>query len=186
MKPFFQLLADFKQAAQGMRKLQSRLPAIIGNEAVKQVRNNFKIQGYFVSGTWKKREAVTNRAYSYNRRKGSRTKTGRISKAKNQYKGSVYNASSPLLLQTRNLFRSIRYTPKGARSVFIGTDLALIVYAQKMNEGGPGTWGKHAKTDTSPRKFMPVKNETLPPQIYKAIVKKYENERDKVMRLFKR
>jgi len=45
-KSLSQLLADWRKAQIDMQKLQSDLPRITGNESVKVIKDNFKLQGY--------------------------------------------------------------------------------------------------------------------------------------------
>ena len=145
------------------------LPKIIGIESVKVVKDNFKVQGYDnglgVQG-WPQRSAKTNKAYSLGRTKG---KQGR-------YKGSVYQATNPLLLQTRNLYNSVKYGFAG-KTVNIGVDTGLIPYAKAMNEGGRGI---------PARKYIPANGEPPNVKILKKIYGKIDRHRDKIMQNFKK
>jgi hypothetical protein len=170
MKTLAQLLADMKAARAAMKALQDKLPRIIGNESVKVIKDNFRLQGYD-SGTgvtpWKQRSQATNTRYD--KRYG--------------VKASVYQSSNQLLKQTGVLYNAIQYKVQG-KLVFIGVDLGVVPYAQKMNDGGPGKWGKNA-TQTPARKYMPAKNEPPNAKMLKRIIKKVESERDKALSNFK-
>ena len=171
MKTIAQLLSDFKTAKEGVRKLQADIPRIIGVESVKAIKQNFRAQSYD-SGTgttpWKERSADTNKRYD--KRYG--------------VKGSVYQSSNPLLKQSGVLYNSVQYKVQG-RLVFVGVDLGAVPYAQKMNDGGPGKWGKNA-TNTPARKYMPADGEPPNVKILKAVVKKVNSERNKIMAPFKK
>lgn len=187
-KSMQQLLTDFRKATDGVVALKASMPRMIGVEAVKVVKMNFRLQGYDDGNgvtPWKERAAVTNFAYDYNRTKSFRTATGRKSSAKNPYKGSVVSSKNPILEQTRNLYNALDYFVSG-RNVTIGVDLQIVPYAQKMNEGGPGKWGGKANTNTPARPFMPKPNEPPNPKILSAVEKKLKFEQDKVMREFKK
>lgn len=211
------LLRDFRSAKDSMAQLQGKMTRIIGEEAVKVVKQNFDLQGYDTGQgihAWPKRHDVTNQAYDHSRennatrihvsnliKKGTTvgkrsrvirgksymsTPTGRISRATNKtYKGSTYHGSNPLLLQTRTLYRSITYFPHG-KGVTIGVDPGLVIYAQKMNEGGAGKWGKVAKTNTPARQYMPRPGQPPNPKILRAITSKVKYEQDKAMAAFKK
>lgn len=201
-----QLVADHRKMVAELTALQKQLPRIIGTEAVRAVKQNFQLQGYD-TGTnfhkWPKRSDATNWAYDYNRNPNAQrirvTKSGRVirgakvfltssgrkSKAKNRYKGSTYQSSNPLLLQTRTLFRGITYFP-GPNKVTIGVDPNLIIYAQKMNEGGPGKWGKKAKTNTPARQFMPRPGQPANPKIMRWAWNKVKYEQEKIMMPFRK
>lgn len=162
MKSLSQLLSDWRQSRQAMEKLTNDLPRIIGTSAVRVVKENFKLQGYD-SGTgvngWEARNPKTDKAYD--KRHG--------------VKGSVYQSSNPLLMQTRNLYNSIKYSIIN-KTVIIGVDLTLVPYAKRMNEGGNGI---------PPRKYIPGTGESPNPKILKAIYKKVDSERDKALNTFK-
>jgi hypothetical protein len=171
MKSLRQLVNDWKIARGALDKLQKDLPRIIGNESARAVKENFKLQGYD-SGTgvksWPARSEATNK--SYNRRSG--------------VKGTVYNSASPILEQTKNLFNAVKYKASGNR-VDIGVDTGLVPYAEKMNTGGPGKWGKNA-THTPARQFTPGPGDPPNAKMLKAIVKKVNSQRDKALKDFKR
>jgi phage gpG-like protein len=170
MRTLGQLINDWKISRGALKKLEERTPSIIGNEAVRAIKNNFRIQGYD-SGTgvtaWKPRSPETNKRYD--------KRTG--------VKGSVYQSSNPLLKQTGSLYNSVKYKVNG-NLVFVGVDLGLVPYAQKMNEGGPGKWGKNS-TNTPARPFMPKNNEPPNPKILKAVFNKIKSEREKALQNFK-
>lgn len=172
MKTISELLADWRSSSNQMKKVTDSLPRIIGNVAVREVKRNFTIQGYD-SGTgvdaWQPRKAVTNAAYD--KRSG--------------VKGSVYNSSSPILMQTRNLYNAVKYIVTG-KVVTIGVDLTLVPYGEKMNEGGPGKWGKNATTNTPARKYMPTPSEPPNAKILLGVRKKLQFEIDNALNPFKK
>lgn len=171
MKDLQHLLSDWRIARNNMQRLQDNLPRIIGNESVKVVKDNFKLQGYD-SGTgvksWPARSRTTNDRYD--KRYG--------------VKGSVYQSGNPLLTQTKDLYNAVRYYLQ-SKSVTVGVDLILVPYAEKMNDGGTGTWGKNT-TKTPARKFIPGPNEQPNVKILKRVQKKVESERDKALKPFKK
>lgn len=194
-------MQDFRSARNKTEKLQNALPQIIGVEAVKVVRENFDKQGYDtgVSFTpWAKRADVTNWAYDYNRvsnawtvKSGGKgkgkfvTASGRKSKAKNRYKGSVVSSLNDILMQTRTLYRSIDKFISGKR-VTVGVDPTLVIYAQKMNEGGKGRWGRKATTNTPARQFMPRPNDKPNPKILARVKEKVRFEQWNAMQAFRK
>src|ERR1035437_574899 len=122
MQSIAALQAKFKQATADIEKLvASDLPRIIGVEAVRQVKSNFIKQGY-EGGAWKARADATNRAYDRGKKPGDKYRSGK----NKTFKGSVFRSGNPLLLQTRKLYRSIKYTIKG-QTIFIGSDM---IYAE--------------------------------------------------------
>jgi hypothetical protein len=157
MKSLSQLQSDFATARRQMEDLNTKIPRIMGTSAVKVVKENFKLQGYD-SGAgirkWDKRDPETDKAYD---RRG-------------KLKGSVYSSSNPLLLQTRNLYNSIKYLVTG-KSVRIGVDLNLIPYAEAMN-----------KT----RQYIPKENEGPNIKILEHIKKKILSERNRIMKIFEK
>lgn len=163
------LLSAFKAAKQAIIKLQEDIPRIIGNESVRVIKENFRLQGYD-SGTgvapWKPRSVATD--LRYDKRYG--------------VKASVYQSSNPILKQTGSLFNSVQYKVKG-KSVFVGVDLGLVPYAKKMNDGGPGKWGKNA-TNTPRRQFMPENNGKPNAKMLKAALKKIQSQRDRALKAF--
>jgi len=171
MKSLSQLLTDWRNARTNMEKLQGNIPKIIGNESVKIVKDNFKLQAYD-SGTgvtnWPARSPATN--LRYDKRQG--------------VKGAVYQSSNPLLTQTRNLYNAVKYSITG-KSVTVGVDLTLIPYAEKMNKGGAGKWGNN-ETKTPARKFIPGPDEQPNMKILKRVKKKVVSERNKALKEFKK
>ena len=148
------------------------MPRIMGSECVKVVKQNFRLQGYD-SGqgvdTWKSRDPKTDAAYDKGKTKGKDGKLSKYRSGKNKnYKGSVYQSSNPLLLQTRNLFNSVKSVIIG-KTVNIGVDLGLIPYAQKMNEQ---------------RKFIPTDHANK--KMMDAIAKKVNSERNKALKDFQK
>lgn len=163
MKSLNELLADWRKSRVEMEKLNTDLPRIIGTVAVKLVKENFKLSGYD-SGTgvkgWEGRSVKTNKAYD--KRRG--------------VKGSVYQSSNPLLMQTRNLYNSVKYGAQG-KVVTIGVDTGLIPYAKRMNEGGGGI---------PARKYIPANGEQPNIKILKKVYRKIDSSRDKIMQNFKK
>jgi hypothetical protein len=159
MKSMGDLIRDWNGTNKRINMLMNdKLPRIIGNEAVRAVRQNFISQGYdsgIGKESWPARADKTNKAYD---RRGI-------------LKGSVYRSGNPLLLQTRNLYNAVQYKIIG-KLVIIGVDETLIPYAKRMNEGGGGV---------PPRKFMPEPDEPPNMKILKAIKKKYESELNNAM-----
>ena len=153
MKSLSEALADFRTAKKAHDKLVQNLPRIIGFESVKVVKENFKLQGYDsgagVNG-WPKRKPKTDKSYD---------KRGKL-------KGSVYNSSNPLLMQTRNLYNSVNYFTR-AKQVLIGVDLNLIPYAQKMNEQ---------------RQYMPQPSESANAKIIARVLNKINFEQEKILK----
>lgn len=158
MKSIQDLLNDFSKAKEAMEKLHTTsLPKIIGNEAVKVVKDNFKLHGYDNGQgvtLWDERLPATNKAYD--KRHG--------------VKGSVYNSSNPLLMQTRNLFNGVKYLATNG-VINIGVNLSIIPYAEYVNQT---------------RKYMPAGEEPPNAKILKGIEKKYLSEREKIMGVFKK
>jgi phage gpG-like protein len=153
-----------------MQLVEAKAPRIIGNEAVRLVKENFRIEAYD-SGSgvtkWPPRKASTNNRYD--------KRTG--------VKGSVFNSDKKLLDQTGNLKDSIHYElkPKG---VLIGSDLTIIPYAQIHNEGGNGmAWGR-VPFKMPERKYMPAPNEPPNPKMLKAITAKIDYEIRGAMKAF--
>lgn len=170
-KSIAQLIADMKAARAAMKKLADDTPRIIGNTAVRVIKDNFRLQGYDSGSgvsSWKQRSQETNNRY--NKRYG--------------VKASVYQSSNPLLTQTKDLYNSIQYKVQG-KLVFVGVDLGQIPYAKKMNDGGPGKWGKN-DTHTPARKYMPANGEPPNVKMLKQITKKVQSERDRALIEFKR
>lgn len=170
MKTINQLIADWKVTRGALKQLEANTPRIFGAESVKVIRQNFSLQGYDTGAgvtSWKPRSVDTN--LRYDKRSG--------------VKGSVYQSSNQLLKQTGNLYNAIQYKIKG-KLIFVGVDASTIPYAQKMNEGGPGKWGKNA-TDTPARQYLPKKSEGPNAKILKAVLKKLTSERQKALKNFK-
>lgn len=156
-----------------MEKLVQDMPRMMGAEAVKVVKDNFRIQGYD-SGVgvtpWEPRHDVTNKLYD----------------RRVWVKGSVYSSTRQLLLQTMTLFNAIKYEA-GTGRVTIGVDDSLVPYGKWMNEGNTGSLGPHhIPTHTPARKFMPTPNEPPNIKILKAVEKKVAYERDQALKLFKK
>jgi hypothetical protein len=192
-KSLFDLINDIRRKSAAIKTMQENAPRTIGVESVRILKQNFQKQGYD-SGTgvkmWAKRAKVTDTAYSYNRNASYRTpKLGKKSKYKNPYKGSVVNASRPILTQTGNLRDSINFNVSGksviigvfARTVTInGKTKDSLVYAKKINEGGSGKWG-HASTHTPARQYMPRPEDGPNKKIIDASIKKIDYEVSKIM-----
>ena len=194
MADLLDLLGDLEHQELALRKLENDFPMIIGVECTKQIRNNFKIQGYYVSGQWQHRAASTNFLYDYNRTSAYRTPVlGKVSKHRNPYKGSVVSSRRPILTQTGNLRDSITYKVQGtgveigvfSRTVNIDGKLhEALSYCKLLNEGGSmQAWNHSAKMPR--RQFMPFPNDNPSPQMLAAIEKKYIYEQDKIFHKWK-
>ena len=171
MKSMSDLVNDFRAANAAYAKLTDDLPRIIGHEAVKVVKDNFRLQGYD-SGSgviaWPKRLPSTNKRYD----------------KRYSVKGTVFNSASKILVQTGNLKNAVKYFA-ASHSVTIGVDLSLIPYAKIHNEGGTGlAWGKYS-FKMPQRKFMPSPSEPPNIKILKAVLKKVTYERNEIMKKFK-
>jgi hypothetical protein len=92
------------------------------------------------------------------------------------YKGSVYSSQNPLLYQTGVLYRGIKYVINGS-NVSVGVDFGLIPYAQTMNAGS-------LSRNIPARQYLPVGQPNL--KIINAVLKKFDYERDRIMKKFKR
>lgn len=195
MKNLLDLIFDVRKKSAALKQLEENMPRIIGVESVKIIKNNFKLQGYEISGTWAKRKQVTNTAYDYNRTQNYRTpKLGKRSRYKNPYKGSVVSSRRPINLQTGNLRDSITFEVSG-KIVTIGVFPNFIkagalkashTYAKKINEGGSGSWGRYAKTHTVSRQFMPRPGQPPTKKMVEMYKKKYSSELDKIMDQWKK
>lgn len=174
MKRLTDLLADFRGSKAQLEKLVADLPRIGGAEAVKVVKDNFRLQGYD-SGSgvtkWPERSAATQALYD----------------KRVWVKGSVYSSTRRLLEQTMALLNAIKYDEQG-RKVRIGVDLSLVPYAQYMNEGvKDGSLGPHhIHTETPARQYMPLPGEPANPKIMKGIYAKVQYEADKALKVFKK
>jgi hypothetical protein len=179
VKPLSQLLTDWRNSRIALQKLDNDIPRIIGNEAVRAIKSNFKIQGYDngrgVRG-WVHRAAKTDKSYDRGKNQTSsgpsRYRTGKNS----TYKGSVFSSSNPLEVQTHNLLNSVKYKAFGRR-VFIGVDTGLVPYAKIQNEGGRGI---------PARQYMPKPSDPPNPKMLKQIDRKIVSQREKALALFKR
>jgi hypothetical protein len=190
MKNLLDLINDIRKKQAAMKQLEKDLPRIIGAECVRQIKANFVASN---PAGWAARKAVTNKAYTYGRKKRV-NKKGETFGNKSQYYGSVYNANSPILKQTGNLRDAIMYQVTG-KTVEIGVfpnspkkDKAgqeAHTYAKHLNEGGPGHWGKNA-TNTPARPFMPKPGEPPTPKMLSGIEKKYRYELNKFMEDWKK
>jgi hypothetical protein len=193
-KNLLDLISDIRAKQAAMKKLQQDMPRIIGVESVRILKDNFKKGGYDSGAgftAWKKRSEDTNTAYDYNRTSAYRTpKLHKKSRYKNPYKGSVVSSKHPILVQTGNLRDALTYQING-KTVRIGVMPNIAkkkgalkdahTYAEMMNEGGTGKWGKHS-TSVPRRQFMPRPSDGPNPKILSAIKKKYESELDKFMK----
>lgn len=168
-KSLHQLISDIRNAGDNVEKLQRDIPRIFGNESVKVIKENFKLEGYD-SGTgvqkWAVRSPYTNK--SYDKRHG--------------VKGSVYQSGNPIMSQTLNLYNNTKYYLQ-SKAVVVGYDLTLVPYAKKMNDGGKGTWGKN-NTDTPARPILSTDKPNI--KILKRVLSKVEKERNNAMNLFKK
>ena len=180
MKSLRELVNDWNGTTKRVNNLITKdLPRIIGNEAVRAVKQNFKLQGYD-SGMgvteWPKRDPKTDKAYDRGKTTNKRGKQSKYRRNPGVYKGSVFSSQNPILEQTRTLYNGIKYVING-KSVIIGVDLGLIPYAKIQNEGGRGI---------PERQYQPKPEEPPNEKILKAIQKKYEFEREKAMKGFKK
>jgi phage gpG-like protein len=128
MKSISDLCRDFDKAKRNLQTLNNDVPRIIGVIAVKTTRDNFNKQGFdsgFGVSQWQKRSPNTDKSYSQGRKK----------KGKSRYKGSVFSASNPILVQTGNLKNGVTYKVSG-KTVYVGVNLKLVPYAKIHNEGG--------------------------------------------------
>jgi hypothetical protein len=190
MRPFSELVQGFSKKAKAIKQLETEFPKAIGVETVKLLKNNFKIQGYFVPGSWVRRSKATDTVYEYNRTAEYRTpKLHKVSKHKNPYKGSVVHANRPIMVQTGNLRDSLSYNAEGKsvtigvfrRTVMIGgKEHDALSYAKALNEGDTHMWGKHS-VNLPARKFIPKPNEGPNGIIWAMIHKKYKFELNKIM-----
>lgn len=176
MESLEKLLADFKQARADHAKMMESAPRIIGVESVRIIHQNFALQGYD-SGNgvekWQPRKVSTNMAYGGTFTHGVSRVTS--TKRAKQYKGSVFNAANPILIQTRNLYNSIQYKIAGGY-VFVGVNLSIVPYAKAHN------LGLHHEPK---RKFMPDTSEGINPKMIKAVQRKLKFETDGIMKRFK-
>lgn len=171
-KPLSQLLADWRLTKDNMEKIARNLPRIIGTEAVRVIKDNFRLGGYDDGNSvqkWEPRNDRTNNRYD--KRYG--------------VKGSVANSDNKVLEQSGDLRDSVGYQAEG-KLVKIGVDLLLIPYAEIHNAGLIGkAWGKYA-FKMPKRKYMPEESEGPNKKIMAAIEKKLNFEIMRAMRLFKR
>ena len=195
MADLLDLINDLNKHEQALRKLDIDLPMIIGVECIKQIRNNFKIQGYYSPGAWKGRSDVTNMLYDYNRTSAYRTPVlGKVSKHRNPYKGSVVSSKRPILTQTGNLRDSVTYKVMGqgveigvfTRTVMIdGKAQDSLSYAKIHNEGlNFKMFGKTERTMPR-RQFMPRPDQGPSEQMLTAINAKYKQKLDYILRQWK-
>lgn len=179
MQSLTQLLADWRRSRAALEKLNSDIPRIIGNEAVRAIKQNFRIQGYDtgrgVRG-WVHRAAKTDKSYDRGKTQTANGPSKHRTGKNGTYKGSVFSSANPLEVQTHNLVNSIKYKAFG-KGVFIGVDTGLVPYAKIQNEGGRGNPG---------RQYMPKPNEPPNVKMLKQIDKKIVSEREKALAIFKR
>lgn len=167
MKNLNDMIKDFTAATSGLEKLTDNSPRIFGTLAVKNIKRNFGWQSYYDGlnyTTWQARKASTQIAYSQNRGKGGNSR----------YKGSVFNASNPILQQTRNLYNALQFEVRSGKKVFIGVNLDLVPYAIAHNEG---------LNHQPKRQFMPVNDANL--GMIKEYNEKVQVEKDKIFRNFR-
>jgi phage gpG-like protein len=134
MKNLSDLKKDFNQIVKNYNSDAGKLPRIVGDIAVKTIRENFLYQRFDEPGgtKWKDRTPGTDKSYTQGRGKGGKSK----------YKRSVFNASNPILIQTGNLRSGIKYIVQGNK-IDIGVNLNIVPYAKIHNEGGRiMAWGK--------------------------------------------
>lgn len=146
------------------------LPRMVGREAVTVVRENFLLQGYDDGRSftmWPSRDENTNKRYD--KRYG--------------VKGSVFSSSNAVLHQTGNLENSIDYKVVDQKTVFIGSNLAVIPYAKIHNEGGRGTAYGHPFV-MKQRKYMPLPGDRPNQKILNAVHEKLKYETAAAMKTF--
>lgn len=199
MKSINDLLRDYRTAQAGLEKTMRDIPRILGAEAVRIVKDNFRLQGYDTGSgvtAWPQRKRSTNK--KYDSRSGS--------------KGSVVNSGNKILDQTGHLKDSIHYEVSGDNAT-IGVDLNIVAYAQVHNEGGVITKGNRTMTlhftqshrfstpgkafsarqakvwahsyRMTKRQYMPTPYERPNKKILNAFEAKIKFEIDKSMRIFK-
>ncbi len=122
MKDFKDLISDFDKANAEWKDFdQNKKARAAAAVCTKVIKENITKQGFDsdsgVEG-WQPRKDSTNN--SYDKRYG--------------VKGSTYNSSNPLLMQTRKLFNSIRSSVINKDKIFCGVDLNKVPYAQFVNE----------------------------------------------------
>lgn len=164
MKNMQDAVNDFRQVSAQIAKLESRVPAIIGNIALDTIEKNFDNESYDTGNgkiKWEPRKESTNKAYD--KRYG--------------VKGSVYSSSAPILNQTGDLKDAIRKRV-AARSVFIGFDTKKIPYGEVHNEGDPAK-------NIPQRQFMPREGEPENTAIMKRVYQKVRFEHEKILRPYK-
>lgn len=155
---------DFRAVSAKIARLESRVPAIIGNVALDIIEKNFDNESYDNGSgkvAWEPRKESTNEGYD--RRYG--------------VKGSVYSSSAPIQNQTSNLKDSIR-KKVAARSVFIGFDTKKVPYGEALNEGDPAK-------NLPQRQFMPIEGEPENLAIMKRAYQKVRFEHEKILRPYK-
>ena len=119
--------------------------------------------------TWAKRKASTDKAYDGGKTMGENGKLSKYRSGNNKtYKGSVYQSTNPINLQTRNLFNGVKYIIEYP-IIIIGVNTDLVPYAEYVNDA---------------RQYIPKPDEPPNMKILKAIKKKYEYERDKAFKGF--
>jgi len=84
------------------------------------------------------------------------------------------------MMQTLDLYNGIRYYLQ-SKSVKVGVDITLVPYAERMNNGGAGNWGKNS-TETPACPFIPTDEPNF--KILKRVVKKVNSERNKALKIF--
>lgn len=164
------LLADWRASKQRMDLIIKKLPRMVGHEAVAVVKENFLLQGYDDGRSfkmWPSREPSTNKRYD--KRYG--------------VKGSVFSSSNPVLHQTGDLENSLDYKVVNEKTVFIGSNLAVIPYAKIHNEGGRGTAYGHPFV-MKQRKYMPLPGDPPNQKILRAIQEKLKYETAQAMKTF--
>lgn len=170
MKPFSELLTDWRKASDGVIDIAEKLPRIIGVESKRAIKQNFEKQGYDDGLTftpWETRSPGTN--YRYDKRYG--------------VKGTVANSDSKILSQSRNLEDGVHAKVKG-RSVSVGVNLDVIPYGQIHNEGLMGkAWGKYP-FKMPKRQYIPVNKPNV--KILLAVQKKVKFMIEWSMKPFKK
>lgn len=109
MKTLQQFVQDIGKLQASTEQAMKAAPQIIGREVVKDIRQNFQLQGLQTDAGFEKWEP--SQAATIENRK--------------------------TLIDTSTLFNSIHYEVQG-NQVFVGLDRSLVPYAEKHNEGKDG------------------------------------------------
>jgi phage gpG-like protein len=170
-KSMQQLMADWKEASEKMRKFQNDLPMIMGEESVNIIKKNFRLKAY---------DSGNGLELWY--RWSDTLSSGRKAATDIRYwkrvgvKGTTYSPNAPLLRQTLTLYNSIMFRVTG-KTVFVGTNTSLVPYAPAHNEGSK---------QVPKRKYIPANGEPPNQKILAKIDKKIKSTRNEIMKNFKK